>query len=117
LGCHPRVTNIVGMILRRPASAASRALPYGQSGEFQPDGIIPCDVQYDTALDMPPEVRAGKGYEGFRPGEVRREVRPDLGSAGVARRAQDCGDAAVAGERPGQGMFPGPVSKDEDFHG
>jgi enoyl-[acyl-carrier protein] reductase I len=62
LASHPRVTNIVAMILRRPASAASRKLPYGVEGEFQPDAIIGCDVAYDTMDDMPEDVRQQKGY-------------------------------------------------------
>lgn len=62
LASHPRVTNIVAMILRRPASAASRALPYGVTGEFQPDGILGCDVAYDTVDDIPADLRAAKGY-------------------------------------------------------
>jgi hypothetical protein len=61
-------------------------------------------------------VGAGDGEERFRLREVGRQVRSDLGSAGVARRAQDRGDAGVAGERPGQGMFTGPISKHENFH-
>lgn len=62
LASHPRVTGLVGLILRRTGSAASRALPYGVEGEFQPDGIIGCDVAYDTLEDMPEEVRKSKGY-------------------------------------------------------
>jgi enoyl-[acyl-carrier protein] reductase I len=64
LASHPRVTNIVAMLLRRPGSAASRKLPYGAEGEFKPEAIIACDVQYDTVDDMPADVRAARGYEG-----------------------------------------------------
>jgi enoyl-[acyl-carrier protein] reductase I len=62
LASHPRVTNIVAMLLRRPASAASRVLPHGAGGELAPAAIIPCDVQYDTAEDMPADLRSAKGY-------------------------------------------------------
>ena len=70
----------------------------------------PDDGQADT-------VGAGEGHQRFRLGEVGWQVRSDLRGAGVTRRTEDPGNARVAGERPGQGMFPGPVSKHEDFHG
>jgi enoyl-[acyl-carrier protein] reductase I len=62
LASHPRTVNIVSMILRRPGSTESRALPYGVPGELKPDAIFGCDVAYDTVDDIPPEVRAGKAY-------------------------------------------------------
>jgi enoyl-[acyl-carrier protein] reductase I len=62
LASHPRVVSIVERILRRPASAESRALPHGAPGEFQPDGLFGCDVAYETAEEMPAEVREQKGY-------------------------------------------------------
>ncbi|MFO0726595.1 MAG: SDR family oxidoreductase [Myxococcota bacterium] len=62
LASHPRTVNIVAMLLRRPGSAESRALPYGVPGDFKPEAIFGCDVAYDTVEDIPPEVRAGKAY-------------------------------------------------------
>jgi enoyl-[acyl-carrier protein] reductase I len=62
LASHPRVVSIVERILRRPASAESRALPYGVQGEFQPDGLFGCDAAYDTRADMPAELLEQKGY-------------------------------------------------------
>ncbi len=64
LGSHPRVVSIVEKFLKRPASAMGRILPYGVPGEFQPDAIIPCDVEFDTEEDIVPERRVVKGYEG-----------------------------------------------------
>lgn len=64
LACHPRVVNIVAMFMRRPGTAASRALPYGVAGELKPEAIIACDVAYDTRDDMPEDVRNNKAYEG-----------------------------------------------------
>ncbi|MEW5854634.1 MAG: SDR family oxidoreductase [Myxococcota bacterium] len=64
LGCHPRVVGIVEKLLRRAGSAAGRVLPYGVEGEFQPDAIIPCDVEFDTNEDIPADRREVKGYDG-----------------------------------------------------
>lgn len=64
LASHPRVVSIVERILRRPASAESRKLPYGVEGEFQPDAVFGCDVEYDTADDIPAELREKRGYAG-----------------------------------------------------
>ena len=63
LACHPRVVPMVERLLRRSLDAESRALPYGVSGEFQPDGVFGCDVEYDTLADMSAETREQKGYK------------------------------------------------------
>ncbi|MBI4822442.1 MAG: SDR family oxidoreductase [Deltaproteobacteria bacterium] len=62
LGSHPRTVGIVERLLRRPQSAADRALPFGAQGELSPEAIIPCDVAYDQLTDIPEETRAQKGY-------------------------------------------------------
>jgi enoyl-[acyl-carrier protein] reductase I len=62
LASHPRVVSIVERILRRPASAEARKLPHGVGGEFAPDGMLPCDVSFDTLSDIPDETRGMKGY-------------------------------------------------------
>lgn len=63
LASHPRVVGIVERILRRSLNEESRKLPYGVAGEFQPDGIFGCDVEYDTRDDVPPELREAKAYK------------------------------------------------------
>src|SRR5689334_19341510 len=60
---HPRTVGIVERLLRRPASAEDRKLPYGVEGELAPAAIIGCDAAYDRAADIPPEVKAQRGYE------------------------------------------------------
>lgn len=62
LSVHPRVASIVTRFLERPKYAESRALPGG--GEFKPKAMIPCDVSYDTAADIPENLREAKGYAG-----------------------------------------------------
>ena len=64
LACHPRVLGIVERTLSRQKSAEARLLPYGIEGEFQPDGMFGCDVEYDRLNDIPEEKRAAKGYSG-----------------------------------------------------
>lgn len=64
LACHPRVLGIVERILSRPKNADSRQLPYGVDGEFQPDGLFGCDVEFDRADEIPEDRRAVKGYDG-----------------------------------------------------
>jgi enoyl-[acyl-carrier protein] reductase I len=61
---HPRVLSIVRRILEREKNAEARRLPYGRDGEFQPDGLFGCDVEYDRADDIPEDKRSGKGYAG-----------------------------------------------------
>jgi enoyl-[acyl-carrier protein] reductase I len=62
LASHPRVLGIVERILKRDKNADSRKLPYGVEGELAPKGLIGCDVEYDTAADIPAERREVKGY-------------------------------------------------------
>lgn len=62
LACHPRVIGIVENILTRAKYAESRKLPYGLDGELRPAGLIKCDVQFDTAADIPEALRDTKGY-------------------------------------------------------
>ena len=62
LASHPRVVSIVERFLERDKYAESRKLPYGVSGEFKPAGLIPCDVEYDSAADIPDSKKEGKGY-------------------------------------------------------
>lgn len=63
LASHPRVVGIVERLLKRNLDAESRALPYGVTGEFQPDGLFGCDVEYDTMDDIPAEKREVKAYK------------------------------------------------------
>ncbi|MBK8014314.1 MAG: SDR family oxidoreductase [Deltaproteobacteria bacterium] len=63
LASHPRVVGIVERILRRGQNAEARALPYGLEGEFQPDGLFGCDVEYDRFEDIPEEKRSTKAYK------------------------------------------------------
>lgn len=62
LGCHPRVLGIVDRFLTRDKSAESRQLPFGVPGELKPKAVYGCDVGYDTAADIPDEVKGQKGY-------------------------------------------------------
>lgn len=62
LACHPRVLSIVERILNRDKNKTSRQLPYGVDGEFQPDGMFGCDVEYDTAAEIPDDKKGVKGY-------------------------------------------------------
>jgi len=64
LACHPRVVNIVSMLMRRPGSAESRKLPYGTPGELEPESIIACDVAYDSIDDIPAVLKSSKQYAG-----------------------------------------------------
>ena len=63
LASHPRVTSIVERFLERDKYAESRQLPYGVEGEFKPAGLIPCDVEFDTADDIPDDRKEAKGYK------------------------------------------------------
>ncbi len=63
LASHPRTVGIVERIMRRPASAKSRVLPYGVDGEFKPDGVFGCDVAYDTLADIPEDMREMRAYK------------------------------------------------------
>jgi enoyl-[acyl-carrier protein] reductase I len=62
LASHPRVLGIVDRIMKRTLSAESRKLPHGVEGEFQLDGLIGCDVEYDTKDDMSEETKQLKAY-------------------------------------------------------
>ncbi len=62
LASHPRVVSIVERILKRDKNAESRLLPYGVAGEFTPAGLFGCDVEYDTAADIPEDKKSVKGY-------------------------------------------------------
>ena len=62
LASHPRTVGIVERLMRRPGSAESRKLPYGVEGELKPEAIFGCDVAYDTADDIPEDLRGNKGY-------------------------------------------------------
>ncbi|MGF1511572.1 MAG: SDR family oxidoreductase [Myxococcota bacterium] len=63
LACHPRVLSIVERILTRGKNAEARQLPYGAQGEFQPDGMFGCDVEYDHWDEIPDDKRKMKGYQ------------------------------------------------------
>lgn len=63
LASHPRVVPMVERVLKRSLDAESRKLPYGAEGEFQPEAVFGCDVEYDTLADMPESVREQKGYK------------------------------------------------------
>lgn len=63
LASHPRVVSIVERILRRSLAEQSRKLPYGVEGEFVPDAIFGCDVEYDTKDEIPAELKDAKGYK------------------------------------------------------
>src|SRR5688572_31742788 len=63
LASHPRVVGIVERVLKRSLDKESRTLPYGVEGEFQPDGVFACDVEYDTLQDIPAEQREMKAYK------------------------------------------------------
>jgi enoyl-[acyl-carrier protein] reductase I len=62
---HPRVAGILDRFLTRDKDADSRKLPWGVEGELKPKASIPCDVSYDTAEDVPEELRDKKGYAGL----------------------------------------------------
>ena len=64
LASHPRVCSIVERFLGRDKYAESRRLPHGVEGEFKPGALIPCDVEFDTAADIPEDRREAKGYAG-----------------------------------------------------
>jgi enoyl-[acyl-carrier protein] reductase I len=62
LASHPRVLGIVKRFLERDKYAESRKLPYGAEGELAPKGLIGCDVEFDTAADIPEDRKTVKGY-------------------------------------------------------
>lgn len=61
LSSHPRVVSILDRFLTKDKYVESRRFANG--GEFKPKAVIPCDVSYDTAHEIPAELRAEKGYE------------------------------------------------------
>lgn len=65
LACHPRVLGIVQRFVEKDKYAESRKLPFGVDGELAPKGLIPCDVEFDTAADIPEDRREAKGYRGI----------------------------------------------------
>ena len=64
ISCHPRVQTILERFLNKDKYAQSRQLPYDAAGELKAIAVLPCDVTYDTAEDIPAEVREQKGYAG-----------------------------------------------------
>ena len=62
LAVHPRVAGIVERFCTRDKYNESRKLPYGVEGLFTPKAIIPCDVEFDTAEDIPADRANVKGY-------------------------------------------------------
>jgi len=64
LACHPRVMGIVESFLTRDADRESRELPY-VGGEFKVAKLFPCDANYDTMDDVPPEVKTDRRYAKF----------------------------------------------------
>lgn len=85
LASHPRVLGIVKRILERDKNAESRKLPYGVEGELAPSALIGCDVEFDTAEDIPAERREVKGY---------REEDVSIGGA-FAKYAELSGNAPL----------------------
>ena len=61
ISCHPRVQTILERFLNKDKYAQSRQLPYESEGELKAIAVLPCDVTYDTAEDIPEELRAQKG--------------------------------------------------------
>jgi enoyl-[acyl-carrier protein] reductase I len=64
ISCHPRVQTILERFLTKEKYAQSRQLPYDAAGELKAIAVIPCDVTYDTAEDIPLTLREQKGYAG-----------------------------------------------------
>lgn len=62
LACHPRVVSIVERFMDRDKYAESRRLPFGVDGELAPAAVFGCDVEFDTAADLPDEKKGQKGY-------------------------------------------------------
>jgi enoyl-[acyl-carrier protein] reductase I len=60
---HPRLMNIVGMILDSDAAddTESRKLPH-EGGSLKPEKLIPCDVAFDTMDDVDEKTRADRRY-------------------------------------------------------
>lgn len=63
LASHPRVVPMVERLLRRTLDADARKFPYGVEGDFQPDGLFGCDVEFDTREDIPEATRELKAYK------------------------------------------------------
>jgi enoyl-[acyl-carrier protein] reductase I len=64
---HPRITSILERFLTRDKDTESRALPFGQPGEFKPIALVPCDVSLDTMADMSAQQKETKGYDAGDP--------------------------------------------------
>jgi len=62
LASHPRVVGIVERFLSGKKYAESRQLGNGE--EFAPKALLACDVEFDTAEDVPDDVKDKKGYVG-----------------------------------------------------
>lgn len=58
---HPRVTGIVEMFLNNEQDAEARILPYGK-GSIKVEKVIPCDVSYDSMVDVDEKTRTDRRY-------------------------------------------------------
>ncbi|WP_439620643.1 SDR family oxidoreductase [Gemmata sp.] len=72
LACHPRVMGIVESFLTRDADRESRLLPDGT--EFKPVKVLPCNAEYDTMDDVPPEVKGDRRYAKFSEYSIKGTV-------------------------------------------
>jgi enoyl-[acyl-carrier protein] reductase I len=72
LACHPRVMGIVESFLTRDADRESRLLPDGT--EFKPVKVLPCNAEYDTMDDVPPEVKTDRRYAKFSEYSIKGTV-------------------------------------------
>jgi enoyl-[acyl-carrier protein] reductase I len=64
LAVHPRLVRIVEGFLSsdKEEDVASRVLPHG-AGTFTVEKLLPCDVNFDTMADVPPETRSDRRYQ------------------------------------------------------
>ena len=63
ISCHPRVQTILERFLSKE-KYESRQLPYQANEELKAIAVLPCDVTYDTAADIPESQQSQKGYAG-----------------------------------------------------
>src|SRR5215510_2112956 len=61
--CHPRMVNIVSMLLEsdKPDDVAARVLPYG-AGNLKPEKVLACDVSFDTMDDVDEKTKGDRRF-------------------------------------------------------
>jgi enoyl-[acyl-carrier protein] reductase I len=65
LACHPRFIGIVEGILRSTHADDTESRKMQDGSEFHPAKIFPCDANYDSMDDVPPEIKNDRRFAKF----------------------------------------------------